>query len=69
MREFIVHQKPDPEVIIKCLYGTTSKGLAEKIKRGEVELPKAGEGQANGVAGAGQKNDFERRVYNLRNAR
>jgi hypothetical protein len=44
MHEFIVHQKPDPEVIIKCLYGTTSKGLAEKIQRGEVELPKAGEG-------------------------
>lgn len=37
-------QKPDPEVVIKSLFGTDSKGLAEKIKRGEVELPKAGEG-------------------------
>lgn len=43
MHEFIVHQKPDPEIFIKCLFGTNSKGLAEKIKRGEVELPK-GEG-------------------------
>lgn len=38
--KFVVHQGPDPEVFIKCFFGTDSKGLAQKIIRGEIELPK-----------------------------
>ena len=38
--KFVAHQPPDPEVFIKCFFGTDSKGLAQKIIRGEIELPK-----------------------------
>lgn len=40
MHQLVVHQKPDPEEVIKVLFGTDTKGLARKILRGEVVVPK-----------------------------
>lgn len=44
MHQMVFHGKPDPETVIHILFGCDSKGLADRIRRGEILLQKAGDG-------------------------
>lgn len=44
MHQMVFHGKPDPETVIHILFGCDSKGLADRIRRGEILLQKVGDG-------------------------